>query len=199
MDVSLPIGVLIHGEIVHQTKVSVDDPPLAPATRDRYQSILDAQLRHAQRAIALVGQKADELNARATTDGELEPVGIDMSPSLVVLVDDDDSVRESVPDLLRELGFEARTFESASAFLASDCIPDVACLVLDIFMPGMKGSELHVELNERGYRIPTVFISARADEAARSHIVDAAITPIVSKPFSETALRDAIAAALRSH
>lgn len=122
-----------------------------------------------------------------------------MNSPLVVVVDDDESVRESVPDLLRELGFEARAFESASAFLASNCMADAACLILDVFMPGMKGPELYAELKQRGYHVPAVFISARADEAVSQGIVDAKATPIVAKPFNETALHDAITAALRAH
>jgi FixJ family two-component response regulator len=121
-----------------------------------------------------------------------------MIPLLVAVIDDDESVRESVPDLLRELGFAARAFESASAFLASDCMPDVECLVVDVYMPTMKGPELYTEVKKRGYYIPTVFISARADEAVNHHLVDVAVTPIVAKPFNETALYDAITAALHA-
>lgn len=121
-----------------------------------------------------------------------------MKPALVALIDDDESVRESVPDLLRELGFAARAFESANAFLASDCIPDVECLIIDVFMPVMKGPELYAELKRRGHSLPAVFISARADEAVHHRMVDPAATPIVAKPFDETALHDAINLALRA-
>jgi FixJ family two-component response regulator len=67
-----------------------------------------------------------------------------------VRVDDDESVRESLPDLLMVLGFAARAFSSASAFLASDCVDQTQCLVLDVAMPGMSGPDLQLELKRRG-------------------------------------------------
>lgn len=105
---------------------------------------------------------------------------------LVAIVDDDESVRESVPDLLRALGFAACAFDSAEALLASAELGAAACLVVDVFMPGMSGSELQRELRQRGYAVPIVFISARADEVGA--------VPLLPKPFSETALLDAIRA-----
>ena len=118
--------------------------------------------------------------------------------SLVALVDDDESVRESVPDLLRELGFAAQAFESAEAFLASERIADVDCLVLDVFMPGMKGPELQRHLSDRGNRVPIVFITAKADEPTRTRVLDAGAAALLTKPFSEAALLEAIDGALRS-
>ena len=118
-----------------------------------------------------------------------------MKPSFVVVVDDDESVRESVPDLLREFGFAAQAFESAEAFLASDCIGEVDCLILDIFMPGLNGPDLQQHLIAQGHHIPIVFITAKADEVTRTGVVDAA-AGLLAKPFSETALQQAIDAAL---
>jgi FixJ family two-component response regulator len=93
---------------------------------------------------------------------------------LVALVDDDESVRESLPDLVRELGFAARAFSSAEQFLASDCVSQTKCLILDIFMPGITGPELQRELKRRGQHIPIILI-----------------------PFSDTGLLEALNAALR--
>ena len=73
-------------------------------------------------------------------------------PSLISVVDDDESVRESLPDLLRELGFAVRAFSSAEDFLTSDCLDETKCLILDIGMPGMTGPELQQELKRRGQR-----------------------------------------------
>ena len=79
---------------------------------------------------------------------------------LVCLVDDDESVRESLPDLLKELGFAARAFSSAEAFLDSDSVDETKCLILDIAMPGMSGPDLQRELKPRHQEIPIVFITA---------------------------------------
>ena len=117
--------------------------------------------------------------------------------SLVSIVDDDESVRESLPDLLRELGFAALAFASAEEFLASDSFDRTRCLILDIVMPGMSGPELQRELTLRRNQIPIVFISAHADEAVRSGLLAQGAVACLFKPFSETALLDAVNAALR--
>lgn len=91
-----------------------------------------------------------------------------VTPSLVSVVDDDESVRESLPDLLKEFGFAARAFSSAQEVLASDCVGQTRCLILDIAMPGMTGPGLQQELKLRRQEIPIVFITAQRDEAVRS-------------------------------
>jgi FixJ family two-component response regulator len=91
---------------------------------------------------------------------------------LLSVVDDDESVREALPDLLRELGFAARAFSSAEEFLSSDCVDETKCLILDIAMPGMSGPELHQELKRRRREIPTVFITAQKDEAIRARVLE---------------------------
>ena len=88
--------------------------------------------------------------------------------SLISVVDDDESVRESLPDLLREFGFLAQAFSSAEEFLASDCVGETRCLILDIAMPGMTGPELQRELTLRRQEIPIVFITAYGDEAGQN-------------------------------
>jgi FixJ family two-component response regulator len=119
-----------------------------------------------------------------------------ISPSLVSVVDDDESVRESLPDLLREFGFAVRAFSSAEEFLASDCIEQTSCLILDIAMPGMTGPDLQQELKVRRKEIPIVFITAQRDDMVRARVLGQGAVECLSKPFSDTALRDAVNAAL---
>src|SRR5579864_649149 len=90
---------------------------------------------------------------------------------LLSVVDNDESVRESLPDLLRELGFAARTFSSAEEFLSSDDLHQTSCLILDIAMPGMSGPQLYEELTRRGYRIPVLFITGQRDETMRARVL----------------------------
>jgi FixJ family two-component response regulator len=117
---------------------------------------------------------------------------------LVSIVDDDESVRESLPDLLREFGFAARAFSSAEGFLSSDCIDETRCLILDIAMPGMSGPELQHELKLRRREIPIVFITARRDESIRPRVLEQGAVECLFKPFSDTALLDAVTAALQT-
>ena len=117
--------------------------------------------------------------------------------SLVSVVDDDESVRESLPDLLREFGFAAQAFASAEEFLASDCVGQTGCLILDIAMPGMSGPDLQQELKRRREDIPIVFMTAHGGEAMRPRLLEQGAIECLSKPFSDTALRKALDAALR--
>lgn len=117
--------------------------------------------------------------------------------ALVSVVDDDESVRESLPDLLRELGFAAKAFASAHEFLSSDDVSATHCLVLDIAMPGMSGPELRQELTTRGQAIPVIFITARADQAVRQQLLGQGAVECLFKPFSEQQLRAALDAALQ--
>jgi FixJ family two-component response regulator len=116
--------------------------------------------------------------------------------SLVSVVDDDESVRESLPDLLREFGFKARSFSSAEEFLASECVGQTNCLILDVGMPGMSGPELQRELKLRGQHIPIVFITANRDEAVRPRVLSQGAVACLFKPFSDTALLEALNRAL---
>jgi FixJ family two-component response regulator len=117
--------------------------------------------------------------------------------SLVSVVDDDESVRESLPDLLWELGFAAHAFSSAEEFLASDYVDQTRCLVLDIAMPGMTGPDLQRELKLRRKEIPIVFITAHKDETVRPRALEQGAVECLFKPFSERALIEALNAALR--
>ena len=118
-------------------------------------------------------------------------------PSLVTVVDDDESVRESLPDLLREFGYSVRAFSSAEEFLASDCVGQTGCLILDIAMPGMTGPDLQRELARRRQEIPIIFITAHADETVRPRLLEQGAVECLFKPFSETALLEALNSALR--
>ena len=116
---------------------------------------------------------------------------------LLSVIDDDESVRESLPDLLREFGFAARAFSSAEEFLASGCDAQTRCLILDVALPGMSGPELQHELRLRRREIPTVFITAQTDESIRPRLFAQGAIGFLLKPFSDTALFEAVDAALQ--
>ena len=118
--------------------------------------------------------------------------------SLVSVVDDDESVRESLPDLVREFGFAARAFSSAEEFLSSDSVSQTRCLILDIAMPGMTGLDLQCELRRRGQEIPVIFITAQKDEAIRTRAFEKGALEFLYKPFSDTALLEALNAAIHA-
>ena len=117
--------------------------------------------------------------------------------SLVAVIDDDESVRESLPDLVRQFGFAAQAFSSAEAFLASEALSETRCLILDVAMPGMSGPDFHQELIRRRQKIPIVFITATGDMAVRPRLLAQGAVECLFKPFSETDLLDALNAALR--
>lgn len=110
----------------------------------------------------------------------------------MAVVDDDESVRESLPDLLKELGFNAAVFASAEEILASNILQNVRCFILDVTMPGMTGPDLHRELRRRGVASPVIYITAQKDEAMRSRLVAQGAVACLFKPFSEASLQDAL-------
>jgi FixJ family two-component response regulator len=122
----------------------------------------------------------------------------DKSTLLSVVVDDDESVRESLPDLLKEFGFATRAFSSAEAFLSSDCIDQTSCLILDIAMPGMSGPELYQELKRRGKQIPVIFITGQRDEKIRTRVLKQGAAGFLFKPFNDADLLSAIKTALQA-
>jgi FixJ family two-component response regulator len=119
-----------------------------------------------------------------------------MDRPLVSIVDDDESVRESLPDLVGEFGFAARAFSSAEEFLASDCVDQTSCLILDVAMPGMSGPDLQRELKLRRREIPIIFITASPDKTVRARLLEHGAVECLFKPFSDTALFDAVNSAL---
>jgi len=122
-----------------------------------------------------------------------------MSPksSLVSVVDDDESMREALPDLLRQFGFAAEAFASAEAFLASEFVSKTSCLLLDVAMPGMSGPDLQQELTRRRQKIPIVFITAYGDASVLRRLLARGAVRCLVKPFSEAALLDAVSAVLK--
>ena len=114
------------------------------------------------------------------------------TPALVSVVDDDESIRESLPDLLRQFGFAAQAFSSAEAFLASDLVNETRCLILDIAMPGMSGPDLQQELKNQQKHIPIIFITASGDRNVRSRLLADGGVECLFKPFTDTALLDAL-------
>lgn len=115
---------------------------------------------------------------------------------LISVVDDDDSVRESLRGLIRSVGFQVKVFASAEEFLNSDALRNTDCLILDVRMPGMNGLELQRQLAASHCEIPIIFITAHGDEDVRSRALNGGAVEYLLKPFSEEALLKAIDAAL---
>ena len=116
---------------------------------------------------------------------------------LIAVVDDDEFLRESLQDLLKELGYSVKAFASGEEFLASDAIRHTDCVLLDIAMPGMSGPELQRELMARSLGIPVIFITAHGDQHVRSRLIQQGAVDCLFKPFTEAALLGALDAALR--
>jgi FixJ family two-component response regulator len=113
----------------------------------------------------------------------------------VSIVDDDESVRESLPDLLRSLGFEAEPFSSAEEFLKSDSLKHTGCLLLDVAMPGMSGPELQLKLAKLGNKVPIIFITANTDGSLHRRLLQGGAIACLVKPFGENDLVNAVKAA----
>ena len=116
--------------------------------------------------------------------------------SLIAIVDDDVSVRQSLPDLVRHFGFKVQAFVSAEEFLDSDCVDRTKCLILDIAMLGMSGPDLQRELARRGQKIPIVFITGQADPDLRRQLLAEGAVDCLFKPINTTALLKALNTAL---
>src|SRR5215510_4392095 len=104
---------------------------------------------------------------------------------LISVVDDDESVRESLPDLLKELGFMTEVFSSGEEFLTSDYVAKTSCLILDVAMPGLSGPDLQRELIVRRYEIPIVFITAHRDAFVRDCLIENGAVECLFKPFTD--------------
>jgi FixJ family two-component response regulator len=115
---------------------------------------------------------------------------------LVAVVDDSESVRESLPDLLQQVGFAVQAFASAEAFLASEAAAATSCLILDVGLPGMSGPDLQQELIRRGKGVPIVFITAQGDKSLHPRLIAAGAVACLFKPFSDTALLEAVEVAV---
>ena len=119
-----------------------------------------------------------------------------MSPPLISVVDDNESVREALRGLIRSVGYSVVTFGSAEDFLASDHLTETRCLILDVRMPGMDGMQLQRHLRAREHRVPIVFITAHGDETSRAKALRDGAVDYLMKPFSEQSLLDAVNRAL---
>jgi FixJ family two-component response regulator len=119
-------------------------------------------------------------------------------PRLVAIVDDDDSMRSAVQDLLESVELPALAFASAEEFLKSGKQHHVACLIADIRMPGMSGLELQAQLNADRCRIPIIFITAHGDEKMRMQALRAGAVEFMAKPFNDNVLLESVRAALES-
>ena len=115
---------------------------------------------------------------------------------VVAVVDDDESIRESLPPLLRSFGFKAVAFASAEGFLSSPLLEQTCCLLLDVAMPGMSGPALYRELERLRRAIPVVFITAQPDDSMRDSLLAMGAVAVLFKPFSDSALRQAVSLAV---
>jgi FixJ family two-component response regulator len=115
--------------------------------------------------------------------------------STISIIDDDPAVRDALRRLMESAGLVAEEFDCAEAFLASPSRAATTCLVLDVRMPGMDGLELQRRLIDSSWTVPIIFISAHADAEVRARALQAGAVGFFEKPFSSTALLEAIAAA----
>jgi FixJ family two-component response regulator len=119
------------------------------------------------------------------------------NPSIVMIVDDDNSIRKSVRRLMKAFGVAVETFASAEEFLGSDRLDKTSCLILDVHMPGMNGLELQKRLVASGSAIPIIFITAFSNDDARAQAMNAGAVGYLAKPFDDEELLNCIHAALQ--
>jgi FixJ family two-component response regulator len=111
-----------------------------------------------------------------------------LNSRLISIVDDDQPFRESMRKLVTLLGYTVEAFSSAADFLASRLLPETACLITDINMPGMTGIELHRHLVNAGYAIPTILVTAYPDEVVRDRVLKDGVVCYLSKPVDDNNL-----------
>ena len=114
----------------------------------------------------------------------------------ITVIDDDESVREALPDLLRELGFSVEAFASGEAFLATADAPAPDVLLVDVAMPGMSGPDLQQHLRACGSAVPIIFMTAHRNESIRQRVLEAGAVACLFKPFSDSTLIEAVESAL---
>ena len=118
--------------------------------------------------------------------------------ALVAVVDDDAAVREAIGTLLRSAGYRCATFDSAEAFLASGCVSEIDCVLLDIRMPGMSGLDLHLALTQMNHPPPVIYVTATHDGGLRERALSQGAAAFLSKTFEDEQLLDAIHLVLNS-
>lgn len=127
-----------------------------------------------------------------------DTVGAESStPRRISIVDDDESIREALKSLMRSIRFQAEAYASAEDFLASEHCDDTACLILDVYLPGMSGFELQNRLNLEQRDIPIIFITAHADEASRQRALKSGAVDLLGKPVRRDILFKAIESAIQ--
>jgi FixJ family two-component response regulator len=107
---------------------------------------------------------------------------------LICIVDDNQCFREALEALMISMGYEVAAFDSAEDYLVSDCVVRTSCLISDLQMPGMSGTDLHDRLIAEGHRIPVIFVTADCAESERSRMLNAGALGVLPKPFDTRAL-----------
>jgi FixJ family two-component response regulator len=120
-----------------------------------------------------------------------------LNRTLISIVDDDQPYRESMRKLIMLLGYTVEAFPSAADFLASRHLPETACLVADVHMPGMTGLDLHGHLVDAGYAIPTILVTAYPDEVVRDQALKDGVVCYLSKPVDDDYLERCLRSALQ--
>jgi FixJ family two-component response regulator len=115
---------------------------------------------------------------------------------LIAIVDDDESVREAIKDLMRSMGLAVEAFACGEDFLRSPHLSRTACLVADVNMPGMSGLDLHRQLSARNKSIPTILITAYPNDGVRARALSGGVICYLAKPFGEDDLINCIRSAL---
>jgi CheY-like chemotaxis protein len=132
--------------------------------------------------------------SRLAIDGKLPEDA--SAANLIAVIDDDESIRDSVKALLRSAGHRVQTFESAESFLNSGTAKETGCLILDVRMPGMNGPELQIRLSAGNSCIPIIFITAHYDGSLRDRVIQAGALDLLRKPFAPNALLSMVQTAL---
>jgi FixJ family two-component response regulator len=139
------------------------------------------------------------MSVERSAEGAVAEASTDVaSPRRISIVDDDASIREALKSLMRSVRYDVDAYASAEEFLASGRFHDTACLILDVYLPGMTGFELQNRLNVDGHRIPIIFITAHADEISRDRAIKAGAVDLLAKPVRRAALFKAIQSAIQS-
>ena len=139
---------------------------------------------------------AESMIAPPAVEVYLPAMATQTGGKMVAVIDDDESVRTALRELLRSVGLPARAFASAEDFLKSGQQREIGCLIADIRMPGMSGLELQAKLNADQVRIPTIFITAHGDEKMRMQALRGGAVEFIAKPFDDEALLEKVRAAL---
>ena len=124
---------------------------------------------------------------------------MDTSNATVLLIDDDDDVRESVGRLLRSAGWNTELFSSAQDFLTRPLFAGTGCILLDISMPEMTGPQLHGWIRENGISLPVIYLSGHCDVPSSVLAMKHGAMDVLEKPADADVLLDAIAGAVEQH